>query len=369
MAIEKHSTVEADLLGVIDKLLQDLKNFKAVEAVSLHANLNNDLGIGSLERLELLSRLERHFGLHLSPDDLFSVVYVKDLLPLLGVNNPSLKRALSLEQTVKAQEKARQNIWYKLKAWLWFFPKFLYSCYFYLIAIITTLITWIAAWLVPGKSKIFPYLAHYWARIFLFLVGCPLKVKGRENIIAQRPLLFIANHASYLDTAILCASIPHEIVFVAKVELLNNWILMPFFRKQQHISVRRSNFSAAAKAVSAIKKSLQLGCSVMIYPEATFVYTPGLRLFKLGAFKVAAETHTPICPIAIKGARSLMDAHFWVQPTRIEVSILPLLYPEGEDLTEMVRLRDISRELIAKEINEPILNLAAGGVLSEDNLG
>lgn len=369
MAIEKQSTVEADILRLIYELLLDFKNYKALEALSLNASLSYDLGIGSLERVELMSRLERHFGVMLAANAVFSANLVEDLLPLLGVNNtshPATHSAKVKVTKVASKRAAQQDLLDILKKCLITSLKILYSVYFFVVAAITILITWTAACLVPGRSRIFPFLAHYWARIFLFLVGCPLKITGRENIVMQGSALFIANHASYLDTIILCASIPREIVFVAKAELLKNWLLKPFFRKQRHILVERCNFSSAINVVDSIKKALESGYAVVIYPEATFVHTAGLRLFKLGAFKVAVETQLPLYPIAIKGARKLIDRHLLLQPGRIVVSVLPPLYPLDNSLAETVRLRDQARHLLAKESGEQLLNLAAGGFLGDD---
>lgn len=392
ITLEDPSLVEAGLFLVIYQLLVDLKNHKALNAISLEANLNNDLGIGSLERIELLTRLEQHFSVTLPADYIFSAIFVKDLLPPLNKAEPTLTdshfpnpyilvpqfpKIVSLFENpiTKEDSDSQENnkikedscFWISLKNIFLFLPRLLYVLYFYAIAIITVFFLWLAAWIVPGNSKIFPYLAPYWAKIFLFLVGCPLNVTGKEHIIHNQGVIYVANHASYLDTIILCASIPRDLIFVAKDDLLKLWVMKPFFKKQEHITVDRGDFAAAAGIIAPIKNALHRQRAVVIYPEATFVDTPGLRLFKLGAFKVAAETSAPLCPIAIKGARKIMNPLYWGQPSKITVSILPPIYPQANDLAEIVRLRDLSREMIAQESGESLLDLAAGGFLGNDD--
>ena len=59
------------VLRVVRGLLQDLGSHGALETLSSKSNLDRDLGLGSLERVELLTRLEDTFGVRL-PDTLAS---------------------------------------------------------------------------------------------------------------------------------------------------------------------------------------------------------------------------------------------------------------------------------------------------------
>src|SRR5262249_42899260 len=52
-------------LRLIRELLSELGSERAIRSLSLHASLERDLGIGSLERLELLQRIEKEFSLRL----------------------------------------------------------------------------------------------------------------------------------------------------------------------------------------------------------------------------------------------------------------------------------------------------------------
>jgi fatty-acyl-CoA synthase len=81
--------VERTVLAVISALVRDLRGDHAVE-VSADASIDRDLGIGSLERIELSLRLEQSFGVHLPdvliaeaerPSDLVAAILLADGSP------------------------------------------------------------------------------------------------------------------------------------------------------------------------------------------------------------------------------------------------------------------------------------------------
>src|SRR5258708_32209896 len=61
--------VRERVLDVLRGLLEELGSHGAVVELSIHSNLDRDLGLGSLERVELVTRLESAFGVRL-PDTL-----------------------------------------------------------------------------------------------------------------------------------------------------------------------------------------------------------------------------------------------------------------------------------------------------------
>ena len=74
--------VEGGVLAIVQALVIELGG-RAPTAVTRHARLDHDLGIGSLERVELLLRLEQQFGVRLpdavmaeagTPDDLIAAI-------------------------------------------------------------------------------------------------------------------------------------------------------------------------------------------------------------------------------------------------------------------------------------------------------
>src|SRR5947208_14472647 len=65
------SATRERVLEIVRALLQELGSFGALPILTTKSNLDRELGLGSLERVELLARLETEFGVRL-PDRLAS---------------------------------------------------------------------------------------------------------------------------------------------------------------------------------------------------------------------------------------------------------------------------------------------------------
>jgi 1-acyl-sn-glycerol-3-phosphate acyltransferase len=108
-----------------------------------------------------------------------------------------------------------------------------------------------------------------------------------------------------------------------------------------------------------VNAALGRGESVAIFPEGTFTASAGIRPFQLGTFKAAVDAQRPICPVAVRGARHILRDHTYIpRPGRITVTFGPPIVPDpaaGDDWREIVRLRDATREIIARNSGEPLL--------------
>jgi 1-acyl-sn-glycerol-3-phosphate acyltransferase len=105
---------------------------------------------------------------------------------------------------------------------------------------------------------------------------------------------------------------------------------------------------------------LRQGESVFVFPEGTFVPEEGVRPFQLGGFRGAVATETPVVPVSLAGTRKFLRDHtFLPRPTSVTITLSPPIYPSkvgtSEQLQEIVRLRDLSREAIARYSGEPLL--------------
>ena len=102
----------------------------------------------------------------------------------------------------------------------------------------------------------------------------------------------------------------------------------------------------------------------MFFVEGTFTRIPGLRPFLLGAFSVAAQTETPVIPVAVRGTRSILRANSWFpHHGSINIDIGEAIDPKqivdesGKDTWHVtIELRDRSREYILRHCDEPDLD-------------
>ncbi|MGB8541708.1 MAG: AMP-binding protein [Candidatus Acidiferrales bacterium] len=215
---------------------------------------------------------------------------------------------------------------------------------------------------ITRNQKRAAWLIHKGTRLMLKMAFVPVQVEGQE-ILDQRNAsgawIFAPNHASYLDILINFAFLPPDVRFVAKGEVRD----MPFFNtmalRSGQFSFNRSDPQARIRQAEQVNAALQSGESVGIYPEGTFTAAAGIRPFQLGAFKAAVDTQRPICPVSVRGARRILrDKTKLPRPGRVTVTFGPLVLPNrasGNDWQEIVRLRDATRELIAKNSGEALL--------------
>lgn len=235
--------------------------------------------------------------------------------------------------------------------------KGVYTFYVTLVVAIIMLLIWPFILLLPQRQA--EILCHFSARNIFRFAGCPIEIKGRENLQKSWPLILIANHASYVDVFLLMAILPENVVFVAKQELLNIPILGTFLKKLGHLGVDRLDFSQSLTDMQHMEEVLRQGSSVIIFPEGTFSYAAGLRPFKLGAFKLAVDTEFALCPIALCGTRSIMrDGSWLLKPGPLKVTIGEPIVAKDKDWTEMVRLRTVARNEIAKSCGEPTIDFS-----------
>lgn len=239
--------------------------------------------------------------------------------------------------------------------------EFLYGVYAMAIFIVLLIPLW-AVVAITRDQKRAAWLTHKGTRLMLAAAFVPVQVEGWE-ILNQRktcgPWIFAPNHSSYLDILINLAFLPPDVRFVAKGEIR----AMPFFStmalRSGQFSFDRSDPQARIRQAQQVNAALERGESVAIYPEGTFTAVTGIRPFQLGAFKAAVDTQRPICPVSVRGARRILrDKTKLPRPGRITLTFGPLVIPNqaaGNDWQEIVRLRDTTRSLIARNSGERLL--------------
>ena len=206
------------------------------------------------------------------------------------------------------------------------------------------------------------WFTHKGTRFMLLMAGIPVRVEGRE-LLAQcktsGPWIFAPNHSSFLDILVNLAFLPSDVRFVVKGEVHDMPLFRTIARRSGQFTFDRSDPQARIRQAEQVNAALESGESVVIYPEGTFTASTGIRPFQLGAFKSAVDTQRPICPVSVRGARRILrDKTKLPRPGRVTLTFGPLVMPDpaaGNDWQEIVRLRDTTRDLIAKSSGEHLL--------------
>jgi 1-acyl-sn-glycerol-3-phosphate acyltransferase len=205
--------------------------------------------------------------------------------------------------------------------------------------------------LLPG-----PKARERWTRLVakILLRSALLPLKLDRAAVPPAPAIFVANHASYVDSLILTALLPPGAHFIAKRELASVPLFGRLLRRLGTRFVERFEARDALEGARELGAAARAGESLVVYPEGTFTREPGLRAFHMGAFVAAAQSARPLVPVALRGTRSVLRDGAWL-PRRapVEVFIGAPLAPAGEDWSAALALRDAARRAILARCGEP----------------
>jgi 1-acyl-sn-glycerol-3-phosphate acyltransferase len=164
-----------------------------------------------------------------------------------------------------------------------------------------------------------------WADLWFFLIGIRHQNIYIEKPFAHRSYIFVSNHISYLDSAIIPKAFRRPVRPLGKVEM-SRIPVFGFIYKNTIVTVDRSNPENRARSVNELKAVLKKEISILVFPEGTFNMTHRpLKDFYDGAFRIAIETGTPIKPVLLLDAYSRMNYHsiFSLNPGRSRAVFLP----------------------------------------------
>lgn len=193
----------------------------------------------------------------------------------------------------------------------------------------------------PKGQDVFIKISRVWMYVWLRMVGCPLKVKGKEYFASNTTYIVPCNHNSMLDIPISCPFIPGANKTIAKKSFTKVPIFGWFYRKGA-VLVDRKNESSRRKSFDEMKKVLASGMHMSIYPEGTRNRTnEPLKKFHDGAFKLAVATNTSIIPAVILHSKKALPVNktFYFIPHKLEMHFLepvPVAEHTADQLKEKV---------------------------------
>jgi len=254
-----------------DTLLNLLANVskKPESEIKESSLLTSDLGLNSLSRLELINYLEQEYRVDLEDTIINQNTTVSDLRKLL---------------------EKREKIKKQRGLWLWLNSPFGR-------AIRETIDT------IFHKP-----LSH------LFF---DLEVQGLANVKNLKgPVVFIANHVSYLDQPAIMYSLPRhiryktasatreEFFFSEEGTPLFNKILFPYsmIAFNEFLLPQKSGFR---KSLSFMGKLIDRGVNILVFPEGTRTKNGELGPFMQGLGLLGKELQVPIVPIKIVGMEKI----------------------------------------------------------------
>lgn len=174
-------------------------------------------------------------------------------------------------------------------------------------------------------------IARLWMNVWLRLVGCPVKVRGKNNFVKGTAYIVTCNHNSLMDVPLSSPYIPGANKTIAKKSFAKIPLFGWFYRKGS-VLVDRHNDASRRKSFEDMKRVLKKGMHICIYPEGTRNRThEPLKKFYDGAFRLSLETKTAIIPTLIFNTQKALPANkfFYFLPHSLEIHFLKPVDPDG----------------------------------------
>lgn len=300
---------------------------KGGSRLSPDANLELDLGLDSMERVELLTELEHAFSITVPKDVAQTIFTVRQLVDAIAAS----------EATPVAVDRAPAQSW----------------------PVILKDLPPVNDPLLSGLLERRPFAAP-----LLFVLGrlvrplvARVDIRGVEHLPAGGAYIISPNHQSYLDAFLLCSLLPFRVFarlfFVGAVEYFETDFTKWFARLANLVPVDPdSNLIPAMKAGAF---GLAHGRILVLFPEGERSMDGTVKKFKKGAPILAQHMRVPIVPVAITGAYEIWPRNRRIDWSRVwpwsghRVTITigePMTFAEGADYTESTnRLRERVDEL------------------------
>lgn len=176
----------------------------------------------------------------------------------------------------------------------------------------------------PKGQKYFITVSKIWMRVWLFLIGCPVKVTGKENFKSNTAYIIVFNHNALLDVPLSAPFVPGANKTIAKTSFAKIPLFGSFY-KRGSVLVDRKNEKSRSKSFDTMKKVLSNGIHMCIYPEgARNRTTEALQSFYDGAFRLAVATKKDIMPCIIIGTKKAMPINkkFFLLPIKLKMHFL-----------------------------------------------
>jgi len=236
-------------------------------------NLELDLGLDSMQRVELLVALEQELGGNVDESRLAEVYTVRELVDLVRDSSgkePSGRKQFAGWETVLQESPTDPDVLALAR------PQRIDEAFWYLATRMIAMFSW-------DRFQ--------------------LRVRGIEKLPASGPFLLCSNHQSYIDGIIMSSVLPwpvfRDIFFVGTSEHFGSGFLRVLARWLRIIIVDPDANLIPAMRAGAF--GLRHGRVLILYPEGERSIDGTPKTFKKGAAILSIHARVPIVPVAING--------------------------------------------------------------------
>jgi long-chain acyl-CoA synthetase len=200
------------------------------------------------------------------------------------------------------------------------------------------------------------------ARVFAWI-----HVDGREQLAKiDQPVIFAANHQSHMDAPVILASLPPRLRYRVAPAMAKEFFKAHFFPEQYGRRAWFTNslnyylaalfFNAfplpqreagARQTLRYIGEVLESGFSVMIFPEGRRTAAGEIDGFRAGIGMIGSRLGVPVVPVRIEGLDKVLHPSWkMARPGRVRVAFGAPMHLSGENY-----------EALAKQVEEAVKRL------------
>ncbi|GGF73320.1 1-acylglycerol-3-phosphate O-acyltransferase [Alteromonas lipolytica] len=144
------------------------------------------------------------------------------------------------------------------------------------------------------------------------LLGLKITIRRPEGLDTDKSYVVVANHQNSYDIITICKAAFPGVVTIGKKSL--KWI--PIFGQMYWLSgnimIDRKNTAKALDTLQlTAKKITEKNLSVWFFPEGTRSYGRGILPFKVGAFRLAIATETPVIMVTASNLHEKIKWNRW----------------------------------------------------------
>jgi len=185
----------------------------------------------------------------------------------------------------------------------------------------------------------------------------PKNIIGRKEAKLEKPAILIANHQSHIDIALVLMLHP-KLLELTNDRVQGSTLYGPLVKMAEFYAVSDGMESLAKK----LKKNIEDGYSVLIFPEGTRSPDTRVQRFHQGAFYLARELGIDILPVIIHGSGPIFPkGEYFLRTGTGTIKFLPRVSANdtryGEGLLEISRnVRKLMAEeyrIVAEEVEKP----------------
>ncbi|WP_027669721.1 MFS transporter [Rheinheimera baltica] len=161
---------------------------------------------------------------------------------------------------------------------------------------------------------VFSQVPEFAVRFVIYLLSHTMyrvTSRGLEHIPAEGAAVLVANHVSYVDALLIGGAVRRPVRFVMEKAIYDlpvaNWL----FKAARTIPIcsKQKNEVVYEAAFVAIKRELDAGNLVCIFPEGRLTKTGEIDSFRPGIERILAETPVPVVPMALQGLWGSFFSH------------------------------------------------------------